>query len=199
MPTSCNQLAITSASRSPSQAYDPATRAHSDGVTEPSLSAGVDPADLAAAEAAASDAVAAAGEPASSSGHNAERGGDESDPTHRSSLLVLTLGALGVVFGDIGTSPLYAVQTVFSIDNHAVKPTTSDVYGVVSLVFWSITLVVSVKYISFILRADNDGEGGILALAALFRKRLTSPRGIAVVLALGVLGASRFLGSRVEL
>ena len=84
-------------------------------------------------------------------------------------LVGLALGALGVVFGDIGTSPLYAVQTVFSIDNGAVKPTVADVYGVVSLIFWSITLVVSVKYVSFILRADNDGEGGIMALAALVR------------------------------
>ena len=81
----------------------------------------------------------------------------------------LALGALGVVFGDIGTSPLYAVQTVFSIDDGAVKPTVADVYGVVSLIFWSITIVVSVKYVSFILRADNDGEGGIMALAALVR------------------------------
>src|SRR5581483_2055496 len=73
----------------------------------------------------------------------------------------LALGALGVVFGDIGTSPLYAMQTVFSIDNGAVKPTEGDVFGVVSLIFWALTLVVSVKYVLFILRADNDGEGGV--------------------------------------
>ncbi|MBV9919690.1 MAG: KUP/HAK/KT family potassium transporter, partial [Pseudonocardia sp.] len=75
---------------------------------------------------------------------------------HSGGLFGLALGALGVVFGDIGTSPLYAVQTVFAIDGGAVKPTVSDVYGVVSLVFWSITIVVSIKYVSFILRADND-------------------------------------------
>src|SRR5690348_13098461 len=69
--------------------------------------------------------------------------------------LPLALGALGVVFGDIGTSPLYAIQTVFSIDNNMVKTTPGDVYGVISLVFWSITVVVSVKYVVFILRADN--------------------------------------------
>ena len=79
------------------------------------------------------------------------------------------LGALGMVFGDIGTSPLYALQTVFSIDNGAVKPTAADFYGIVSLIFWSITLIVSVKYVVFILRADNDGEGGVMALAALVR------------------------------
>ncbi len=88
----------------------------------------------------------------------------------RGALLTLVLGAVGVVFGDIGTSPLYAMQTVFSIDDHAVKPTAGDVYGVVSLIFWSVTVVVSVKYVAFILRADNDGEGGIMALAALIRQ-----------------------------
>jgi KUP system potassium uptake protein len=79
----------------------------------------------------------------------------------------VALGALGVVFGDIGTSPLYAVETVFTIDDNAVSPSPADVYGVVSLIFWSITLVVSVKYVWLVLRADNDGEGGTMALAAL--------------------------------
>src|SRR5512138_3990297 len=84
----------------------------------------------------------------------------------------LVLGALGVVFGDIGTSPLYALQTVFSIDHNMVKTSPGDVYGVISLVFWSITLVVSVKYVVFILRADNDGEGGVMALAAFARRAM---------------------------
>src|SRR3982750_4198445 len=75
----------------------------------------------------------------------------------------LTMGALGVVFGDIGTSPLYALQTVFSADNHAVKATQGDVYGVISLVFWAITIIVSIKYVTFIMRAANDGGGGTLA------------------------------------
>ncbi|HNC05877.1 MAG TPA: KUP/HAK/KT family potassium transporter, partial [Solirubrobacterales bacterium] len=79
----------------------------------------------------------------------------------------LTLGALGVVFGDIGTSPLYAFQTVFQADHHAVKPNDTDVFGVISLVFWSITMIVSVKFVTFIMRADNRGEGGIMALIAL--------------------------------
>lgn len=113
--------------------------------------------------------------------------------------LGLVVGALGVVFGDIGTSPLYSIQTVFSIDNGAVKPTAGDVYGIVSLVFWSITLIVSIKYVLFVMRADNDGEGGVMALAALARGALRNPNGrrVAVVLALGVLGASLFYGDSV--
>ncbi|WP_270887552.1 potassium transporter Kup [Pedococcus sp. 5OH_020] len=110
----------------------------------------------------------------------------------------LALGALGVVFGDIGTSPLYAVQTVFSIDHNMVKPTPGDVYGVISLVFWSITLVVSVKYVVFILRADNDGEGGVMALAALARGAVRpGGRRFGLVMLLGVLGASLFYGDSV--
>ena len=73
----------------------------------------------------------------------------------------LTLGALGVVFGDIGTSPLYAMHAVFALGVPLDQP---SVYGVISLVFWSITVIVSIKYVTFIMRADNDGEGGIMAL-----------------------------------
>ena len=88
----------------------------------------------------------------------------------------LVLAALGVVFGDIGTSPLYALQTVFAIDDGAVRPTPGDVYGVISLMFWSVTLIVSVKYVGVLMRADNDGEGGVMALAAL-AQRLYADRG----------------------
>src|SRR4051812_31139212 len=88
------------------------------------------------------------------------------DIKHSAGMTALTLGALGVVFGDIGTSPLYALQTVFAADHHAIRPTEAGVYGVISLVFWSITLIVSVKYVTFIMRADNEGEGGIMALIA---------------------------------
>lgn len=124
-----------------------------------------------------------------------DRGNPNHPAVHHGGLIGLALGAIGVVFGDIGTSPLYAMQTVFSIDGNAVKPTPTDVYGVISLVFWSITLVVSIKYVVFILRADNDGEGGIMALAALIREKL--PRGsrrVAVAMVLGVVGASLFYG-----
>jgi KUP system potassium uptake protein len=121
---------------------------------------------------------------------------DEPPPSgHKSALAGLALGAIGVVFGDIGTSPLYAMQTVFSIDKGEVKPTSTAVYGVVSLVFWTITLIVSIKYVVFIMRADNDGEGGIMALAALIRERLrANSRRVAVAMVLGVVGASLFYG-----
>jgi len=111
----------------------------------------------------------------------------------------LVVGALGVVYGDIGTSPLYSVQTVFSIDDGAVQPTEQDVFGVVSLVFWSITLIVSVKYVLFVMRADNDGEGGVMALAALARRVLVgaTARRAAAVMTLGVLGAALFYGDSV--
>ncbi len=108
------------------------------------------------------------------------------------------VGALGVVFGDIGTSPLYALQTVFSIDHGTVHSSRGDVFGVISLVFWSITLIVSIKYVTFIMRADNDGEGGIMALTALVQrawaKRVTRT---AALTALGVMGASLFYGDSV--
>jgi KUP system potassium uptake protein len=100
----------------------------------------------------------------------------------------LVLAAIGIVFGDIGTSPLYALQTVFSIDDGAVRPTEGDVYGVISMMFWSVTLIVSIKYIGVLMRADNDGEGGVMALTALARRLYTrSPRSSVLVI-LGVLG-----------
>src|SRR3954447_11939084 len=107
----------------------------------------------------------------------------------------LTVGALGVVFGDIGTSPLYALQTVFAADHHAVRPSQAGVYGVVSLVFWTITIIVSLKYVTFIMRADNAGEGGIMALIARIQtvtlKRRSAQMGL---VALGIFGASLFYG-----
>ena len=116
-------------------------------------------------------------------------------PRHHAGLAVLSLGALGIVFGDIGTSPLYALQTVFAADQHAVQPTQSGVYGVISLVFWAITLIVSVKYVALIMRADNEGEGGIMALIALIREKGLQRRFAQVALvALGIFGASLFYG-----
>ncbi|WP_202519369.1 potassium transporter Kup [Streptomyces sp. SID1034] len=114
---------------------------------------------------------------------------------HRTGPAALALGALGVVFGDIGTSPLYSVQTVFTADNHRVQTHPVEVYGVISLVFWAITVIVSVKYVTFILRADNDGEGGIMALTALLQNHsFKTRRGKAVLIALGIFGASLFYG-----
>src|SRR4051794_5025458 len=107
----------------------------------------------------------------------------------------LTFGALGVVFGDIGTSPLYALQTVFSADHHAVHPTQTTVYGVISLVFWTITIIVSIKYVSLIMRADNEGEGGIMALIARIQGVRLEHRAAQVALVmLGIFGASLFYG-----
>ncbi|HLK73191.1 MAG TPA: potassium transporter Kup [Streptosporangiaceae bacterium] len=109
----------------------------------------------------------------------------------------LAVGALGVVFGDIGTSPLYTVQTLFDPgDPHPVKVSHDSVFGVVSMIFWSVTIIVTVTYVLLVMRADNDGEGGIMALIALIRRRaLPGGRRAKVVLsALGIFGASLFFG-----
>jgi KUP system potassium uptake protein len=95
--------------------------------------------------------------------------GHRRTPTGRA-LAVLSLGALGVVYGDIGTSPLYALRECFH-GVHSVPPTHENILGVLSLVFWAINFVVSFKYIGFVMRADNRGEGGILSLLALVRPR----------------------------
>ena len=109
----------------------------------------------------------------------------------------LALGALGVVFGDIGTSPLYTLQTLFDpSDPHPVKVAQESVFGVISLIFWSVTIIVTVTYVVLIMRADNDGEGGIMALIALIRRRAVpgGRRAKAILAALGIFGASLFLG-----
>jgi KUP system potassium uptake protein len=109
----------------------------------------------------------------------------------------LTLGALGVVFGDIGTSPLYTVQTLFSpADPHPVKVSHDAIFGVISLIFWAVTIIVTVTYVLLVMRADNDGEGGIMALIALIRGRALpgGRRAKAVLAALGIFGASLFFG-----
>jgi len=115
---------------------------------------------------------------------------------HRTARGALELGALGVVFGDIGTSPLYTVQTVFSpSDPHRVQVTTENVYGVISLIFWAVVTIVMVTYVLLVMHADNDGEGGIMALITLIRRNSPSGRRTAVVLALlGIFGASLFFG-----
>ena len=109
----------------------------------------------------------------------------------------LAVGALGVVFGDIGTSPLYAVQTVFNpSDPHPVKVSHDSIFGIISLIFWSVTIIVTVTYVLLVMRADNDGEGGIMALIALIRRRALpgGRRAKAVLAALGLFGASLFFG-----
>ena len=112
----------------------------------------------------------------------------------RGRLGLLSLGALGIVYGDIGTSPLYALQAVFTNELHPVQVTPANILGVLSLVFWSLVIVVTFKYVLLILRADNRGEGGIMALIALVRRRVgDQPMGRRLIL-LGLFGAALFYG-----
>ena len=104
----------------------------------------------------------------------------------------LALGAVGVVYGDIGTSPIYAFREAVRTVSHNGPPAETDVLGVLSIIVWSLTLIVSVKYAIFVLRADNGGEGGTLSIMALARQN--AGRFAPVVLGLGVLGASLFFG-----
>ena len=111
--------------------------------------------------------------------------------------LAVVVGALGVVFGDIGTSPIYTLQTVFNpADPHPVPVSTANVFGVVSLVFWSVMIIVTVTYVLLAMRADNQGEGGIMALITLLRRRSTrgGRRSAVVLAALGIFGAALFFG-----
>ena len=109
----------------------------------------------------------------------------------------LVVGALGVVFGDIGTSPIYTIQTVFNPgDPHPVAVSSESVFGVVSLIFWSVTIIVTLLYVLLVMRADNDGEGGIMALITLIRGRSVhgGRRTRLALAALGIFGASLFFG-----
>src|SRR3954447_24467389 len=134
--------------------------------------------------------------PPATEGDGAEpKGSGATAVAHHPAGRALLLAALGIVFGDIGTSPLYALQTVFSIDNGAVHPTPDDVYGVISLMFWSATLIVSIKYVSILMRADNDGEGGVMALTALARRLYTDKADKArMLVVIGIIGVSLFYG-----
>jgi KUP system potassium uptake protein len=112
----------------------------------------------------------------------------------RKELAAVSIGALGVVYGDIGTSPLYAFKECFTAP-HGVARTPENILGVLSLIFWSLTLVIVVKYITFIMRADNRGEGGILALLALINERDAKPnRRLQAMIVLGLFGAALLYG-----
>jgi KUP system potassium uptake protein len=122
-------------------------------------------------------------EPSTSTSHL-----DATPPSQRSNLGWLTLAALGVVYGDIGTSPLYALRESLAPE-HGFPPSEANIFGVVSLIFWSLLLVISIKYLTFIVRAHNQGEGGILALMALVvGTRRAAPGGVLVLL--GLFGAA---------
>jgi KUP system potassium uptake protein len=117
---------------------------------------------------------------------------DERDVVAHAGRAVLALGALGIVYGDIGTSPLYTEQVIFTAHGDAAHPTLAGVFGIVSLIFWALMIVVSIKYAGFIMRAHNRGDGGIMALTALIRRRKI-PRA-AVLVTLGIFGAGLFFG-----
>ncbi|WP_344092893.1 potassium transporter Kup [Microbacterium deminutum] len=128
---------------------------------------------------------------------------DEPNPPHAGGhglrfAAVAAVAALGVVFGDIGTSPLYALKTVFLLDGGAVRADQTDVFGVISLMFWSITIIVSIKYVTILMRADNDGEGGVMALAALAQRLYANRAGKAgILLVIGIVGVSLFYGDSI--
>jgi KUP system potassium uptake protein len=127
-------------------------------------------------------------------GHNIHQGVTEADSKKR--LAALALGAIGVVYGDIGTSPLYTLQTALSHDG--MHPTPESIYGVLSLIFWALIIVVSLKYVMFIMRADNKGEGGIMALMALTLRGVGGQPKLRWLLAIiGIFGASLFYGDGV--
>ena len=122
---------------------------------------------------------------------------DNSSHTARHSLPALTLAALGVVYGDIGTSPLYTVKEIFATHT-GVTPDAANIIGAVSAVLWALMLVVTLKYVILILRADNRGEGGGLALTALAARGVqSSPRMRQAVLLLGLFGATLFYGDSI--
>ena len=116
--------------------------------------------------------------------------------SQKSSLAALTLGAIGVVYGDIGTSVLYAVKEVFNHGHVAVTP--ENVYGLMSIFFWTMTVIVSIKYVALVLRADNNGEGGLIAMLALASNAVKDkPRLRRVLLVIGIFGTSLFYGDGV--
>src|SRR3989440_403569 len=119
-------------------------------------------------------------------------GDSQRDVVAHAGRAVLALGALGVVYGDIGTSPLYTEQVIFGSYRATSHVTPATVYGIASLIFWALTVVVSIKYAGFIMRAHNRGEGGIMALTALLQRNKVA-RG-ALLVTLGIFGAALFFG-----
>ena len=106
----------------------------------------------------------------------------------------MVVGALGVVFGDIGTSPLYALPAIFGSGGRHLSITQTNVHGIISLIIWSVMIIVSIKYIGFIMRADNQGEGGIIALTALIKSSKHAVTNSALFILLGLVGVALFYG-----
>jgi len=120
-----------------------------------------------------------------------------SEESHKTGLAAMSVAAMGVVFGDIGTSPLYTMREVFN-GHHPVPVTPDNVLGILSLVFWAMTITISLKYVVFITRADNKGEGGIMALTSLaMRTERLQPGMLWLLSALGIFGAALFYGDAV--
>ena len=120
----------------------------------------------------------------------------ESRPLSKGALAALTLAAVGVVYGDIGTSPLYALKEVFA--HGRVPLTPANILGFLSLVFWTLTVVVSLKYVTLILRADNNGEGGLIAMLALASQAVKDRPALRTrLLLLGIFGTAIFFGDGV--
>lgn len=121
---------------------------------------------------------------------------DQTHQAHQEGLPTLALGAIGVVFGDIGTSPLYALKESF-IGHHPLAVDRAHIYGVLSLIFWTMMLIVTIKYVFVILRADNKGEGGSMALLALINRKLGQSRWSTGIAMLGVIATALFYGDAI--
>src|SRR5262245_24446313 len=135
--------------------------------------------------------------PQASAATHASNGGDGTSPV-KAAAAAMVVGALGVVFGDIGTSPLYTLRESF-VHGSGMTPTPKHVLGVLSILFWAVTLTVTIKYVTLIMRADNKGEGGVLALATLATQGLNGRgRNIRRAITLfAVIGLALFYGDAV--
>ena len=126
-------------------------------------------------------------------GHGSGHGSGHGAGHGHGSLAGLAVGAIGVVFGDIGTSPLYAMRDTFA-GHHRLPLDALHIYGIVSLMFWSMMIIVTLKYVTVIMRADNKGEGGSLALLALINQGVSGKRWSTGIVLLGVFATSLFYG-----
>ncbi|WP_236842379.1 potassium transporter Kup [Boudabousia tangfeifanii] len=124
-------------------------------------------------------------------------GAEQTEPTRKWRNLLLTVAALGVVFGDIGTSPLYSVQTAFALADGAIAPNPENIMGIISMIFWSLTLIVALKYCVLVMHADDEGEGGVLVLAALVARKMRGQKAKFAAIIAGVVGATVFFGDSV--